>query len=169
MKGRIGRKKRKANRRNRGGWNVVSSQLTSHLTSVWKVKISLEVYFKLYERRARSIFCPESKGEKKNQKGLYHCAIDFRLTSYLFLSCRATSSDFRLVHVTRYLSTVFRSLDTRGCTWNIQYLYIFYVHICIVFWIHCASFFPMEFYFNSETIFLLTNVLSHHLRSVETL
>lgn len=34
------------------GRNIVPSQLTSHLTSAWKVKVSLDVYSKSYETSA---------------------------------------------------------------------------------------------------------------------
>jgi len=45
-------KKGASRREERTDRNVVPSQLTSHLTSAWKVKISLEVYSKLYETNA---------------------------------------------------------------------------------------------------------------------
>lgn len=81
----------------RDGWNVVSSQLTSHLTSAWKVKVSLDVYSKSYETRVPDNFCPESK--KENQKGLYRCAIDFQLTLVSFPMSRATSPDLESARV----------------------------------------------------------------------
>lgn len=67
------------------GRNVVSSQLTSHLTAVWKVKISLDVYSKSYKTSTGGISYPESRKEK--QRGLYRCAIDFQLTLISFPVC----------------------------------------------------------------------------------
>lgn len=52
-----------ASREKKGGRNVAPSQLTSHLTSAWEVKISLEVYSRLYETNVGYLLSP-NRGKK---------------------------------------------------------------------------------------------------------
>lgn len=61
--------------RDTNGRNVVPSQLTSHLTSAWKAKISLEVYSKLY---GTSVESRRRHSKIRNLKFFYSAEI-FRL------------------------------------------------------------------------------------------
>lgn len=119
---------------------MIPSQLTSHLTSAWKVKVSLDVYSKSYETRVLGNFCPESR--KENQKGLYRCAIDFQLTLVSFPVSRATSPDLQSARVAPSQVTgilVVRQKKARP--------------IYIVFQVHCNIL--LDFYISLEKAFFL--------------